>query len=475
MNKKLLSFVGLLLVLIVLVGFLGHAEAQTDSTRYLAIEINPSDFPTLGNWSENYGSVGGPGEKWTSDGIDMVWSMLIQDNGEPRPYDVVNQIESSGNFDQYGCPQDGRDLGWYIRYVDDQYIPSNLRDVLDKIGWRAISAYDSENTWYLGTNSKMSLGELIWCSSNPAPSWVVDFNPSDVPYTDQPVEPFSGPQYAAGRVWDSSGWKFELVQISDNAWDWKQYPGDDVVNQWACPVSGGLGMFSQYVPRSVIEANSEISPSTLNEMGYVLISADTAYNTFHLLRNEEHWVHSKPIWCQTWQQPSPTPTETATSTMTPAPTATITPTATLEPTSAPSPTITPTQVVTHTLYLPLAMLNFQGKQQKTCTVHWQSGTRPIDGGVSPGVDNMHDLRFWVNNTGSWNLATWMVTEVSNGNRVLLHENVLCSQGTCNSSSISGTTENPRPAPGVQLLVTVQLYPDTVGSNCSSTVYVDPPQ
>lgn len=191
------------------------------------------------------------------------------------------------------------------------------------------------------------------------------------------------------------------------------------------------------------------------------------------------------------EMPSATPTSspTATSTSTATATSTATQTATPSgcgqncPTATPTPdacgsypkpygscfpliknppTFTPTPIVTVPSPTPLPLCQ---------AIHHQSGERPIDGPVSPGAKA--PLRLWVENTGNWTHAVWLVNSILNEEIEDIYKaSIRCSDQLCMSSST-----DILPKPGAQLFITVQLYGgdnDLTPTNCSKMLYADPP-
>ncbi len=173
--------------------------------------------------------------------------------------------------------------------------------------------------------------------------------------------------------------------------------------------------------------------------------------------------------CNEAVTPDATATPTSTPTVTATPTATSTPTSTarghftfLPVTWRTNPTPTPTSTPKPTLQCP--------------PIKHQSGFRPVDGGISPGVGVQNALRFWIENDGQFDIVTWSVTEkrLDGSVRNILHEDVVCTVVECSTSLIFGSEAEPKPFPGAQLDVTFQGYPERAGSNCGKLVYADPP-
>jgi hypothetical protein len=182
---------------------------------------------------------------------------------------------------------------------------------------------------------------------------------------------------------------------------------------------------------------------------------------------------------------TPTPTSTPTYTRTNTPTATPTNTAPATNTPTPSATYTPATPQSHLVYMPILCRDVVPTPTPTSTptpvqacplIKHQSGQRPVDGGISPGVGIQNALRFWFVNDGRFEVVTWSVTEkrLDGTVRNILHEDVWCSAAECATSLIFGSEAEPKPFPGAQLDITVQGYPDGPGTNCAKSAYTDPP-
>jgi len=294
--------VALALVISAVFGISSPAMAQ-DVPPYTITE-NPSVFPESANWSETYGDQGIPGEVLANGGWGHTWTSILK----ASTLDRVNQIGDTGVFTQHSCPTgfDGRKVGMFSIYVPAELIPDELEPTLDKIGWVFVPADVVENTYHLGNHPQgmWVLSELIWCDNQGTnPPWVVAFNPSDRPDQD-PVENFAGPQYVPGKV----NGNFQLTKVLDSAYDWKNYYQDGTTHQWSCPENGGLGYFTNYSPMKLLAQypvdNYILNQERLLQIGYVIVPAYEAVETFKLRPEGDYLAETKPIWCKPYEAPA---------------------------------------------------------------------------------------------------------------------------------------------------------------------------
>jgi uncharacterized repeat protein (TIGR01451 family) len=109
-------------------------------------------------------------------------------------------------------------------------------------------------------------------------------------------------------------------------------------------------------------------------------------------------------------------------------------------------------------------------------VYHESGTRGVNGPISPGLPET-PLRLWVKNEGGWTHGVWLVNQIRGGEEPeeIYYESVRCNEDTCSSNLIFSTDpDEPRPYMRSQLIITVQLYGGRVeDSDCGKVEYTDP--